>query len=271
MTIGNTRTRLAILRGAEVDDVRVAASGDTDAVVREAMALVGIASKEDGPFEGVVLAGVDQETTDALEERLSRPSRGFEVYRLGRDLEVPIVLSLDNTSTVGQDRLLCALGAFGRFKEACVVIDAGTAITVDFVDGTGVFQGGSIAPGVAMMLRALHEHTAALPMLTPAVPDETRGVFGKDTAHAMQLGVRGAAVGLAQYLIDRYAESYGGYPRVLATGGDAAMLFEDNPLIERVVPDLQLMGLAEACRRQLTGEDGDAVDGDADPGDRESD
>src|SRR5690606_33992349 len=66
-------------------------------------------------------------------------------------LPVPIEDALEDRSTVGQDRLLAALGAWWRTKQACIVIDAGTAVTVDFVDGTGVFQGGAIAPGVGMM------------------------------------------------------------------------------------------------------------------------
>ena len=85
------------------------------------------------------------------------------VYRVGRDLHVPINIALDDPATVGQDRLINALGAFRRARQACVVIDVGTALTVDFVDGVGTFQGGVIAPGPRMMLAALHERTAALP------------------------------------------------------------------------------------------------------------
>jgi len=99
-----------------------------------------------------------------------------------------------------------------------------------------------------MMLRALHERTAALPLLEATIPDAARGVFGKDTRHAMLLGARAAVIGMVRYLIDQYADSYGAYPQVIATGGDAASLFEDEPLVEHIVPDLQLVGILEAVK-----------------------
>ena len=152
--------------------------------------------------------------------------------------------ALDDASTLGQDRILCAFAAYKRAQQACVVIDAGTAITVDFVDGEGTFQGGAIAPGLAMMLDAMHSHTASLPKLEFAPCDESRGAFGKDTAHAMMLGVTAAAAGMVRYLIDRYALAYEAYPQVIATGGDAQAILENEDFVDRVVPDLILLGIA---------------------------
>ncbi len=151
---------------------------------------------------------------------------------------------------MGDDRLLNALGAYARSKQACVIVDAGTAVTVDFVDGEGVFHGGAIAPGVKMMLDAMHERTAALPavdMKPELLPGAAEAPFGKTTAQAMVVGVVAAARGLAHSLIDRYAEFYHAYPRVIATGGDAALLFDNDDLVEHLVPDLTLIGLLAAC------------------------
>ena len=132
---------------------------------------------------------------------------------------------------------------------------------MDFVDGQGVFHGWAIAPGLQMMLRALHEQTAALPLVAmsremlppPANVDseveDANPPFGKDTAHAIALGVASAVRGLAHELIDRYAVFYKAYPRVVATGGDAPLLFESDPLVEAIVPDLTLIGMLEAIRR----------------------
>ena len=161
---------------------------------------------------------------------------------------MPIVNALDDDSTVGQDRLLNALGAFALVNQACVVADIGTAVTVDFVDGHGVFQGGVIAPGPRLMLSSLHQRTAALPALDLAAPDPARGVFGKDTHHAMQLGVQRAVRGLVHECLERYSEAYGAYPRIIATGGDAQNVLAGDELIEQFVPDLQLIGVAAACR-----------------------
>src|SRR5436190_2054338 len=106
----------------------------------------------------------------------------FGLFREGR---------LEQSEALGKDRLHNAMGAYSRAEQACIVIDAVTAVTVDFVDGEGTYHGGAIAPGLYMMLGALHDRTAAL----PAVGFEAIGpgeAFGKDTRRAMLLGVQSA-------------------------------------------------------------------------------
>src|SRR6185369_116946 len=127
------------------------------------------AKLEEGENAGeatAVIASVNGPGTEQIESALRQ--KHIRTMRFGRDLQIPILHTLDEggAGSVGQDRLLDALGAYARSTQACIVIDAGTAITVDFVDGQGVFHGGAIAPGVQMMLRALHEQTAALPLVT---------------------------------------------------------------------------------------------------------
>lgn len=246
VTVGNTRVGMGLARQGELSGVRWLPKGDMDAILAAARELAE-------PVHGVcaVVASTNAPLADRLEQRLGEVINGEDVLRIGRDLHVPLRHTLDDASTLGQDRALCAIAAFERAKQACIVIDAGTAVTADFIDGEGVFHGGAIMPGAAIMLRALHEHTAALPQLSfePAPP--ARGAFGKDTRHAMQLGVAGAVVGFARMMIDRYAEAYEAYPQVIATGGDAPALFADDPLIERIVPDLQLLGILATVRHEL--------------------
>lgn len=250
LCVGNTRTRLALLRAGQIEQGASVDNTSIEAVVRQACAL---ASGHDAT--GFVVAGVQREVMGRLDADLAPHA---EVYLLGRDLEIRLNHSLDDASTLGQDRLLNAIGAFATLKEACAIVDAGTAVTVDFVDGTGVFHGGVIAPGLAMMMRAMHEHTSALPKLAYERPDPARGPFGKDTPHAMRLGATNALLGLVRYSVEQFAEKYEAFPMVVATGGDAGVLSED-PLIDRVVPDLQMMGLAEVCRRELgSGDESDA-------------
>lgn len=254
VSIGNTRTRVAAVRDDALEPSRVLATGEPGEaarVIAEMALAVGDGSSR------VVIATVNPNAAGAIEAALR--GTGVDVLRFGRELAIPMVNSLEDDSTVGQDRLLDALGAFARSKQACIVIDAGTAITVDFVDGEGTFHGGAIAPGLAMMLRALHEQTAALPAVTltpelvpsvePPMEGDEKSPFGKTTTQAMSIGVVSAARGLVHLLIDRYAEFYNAYPRVVATGGDAAMLFENDPLVEAIVPDLTLIGMLEAVQR----------------------
>lgn len=242
VAVGNTRTRAGLVREGSLHDPRAINHDDPRAAAAELAGLAAGAAVTD-----VLIASVNQPASTAIAAALDG-EHGLEVHRFGQDLVIPMVTALDDETTVGQDRLLCALGAYSRAKQACVVVDAGTAITVDFVDGEGVFQGGVIAPGLAMMLGALHQKTAALPEVTLAKVDPERGPFGKDTRHAMLLGVRNAAVGLVRYTAELYAVAYEAYPQIIATGGDSALLFDGDEVVEHVVPDLQLLGIAEAAR-----------------------
>ncbi len=253
VNVGNTRTRFGAFESGQFLHTRAVVNTDLEEAIREIKDLASVAGRV------VIIASVNDPVADRLAKALAEHLPSDRVFRLGKDLPIPVQIALDDASTVGHDRLLAALGAYSKAKQACVVIDAGTAITVDFIDGAGVFQGGAIAPGLNLMLTSLHEHTAALPALEFRPPDAARGVIGKDTAHAMTLGVRAALLGMVRLLIDSYAEFYGAYPQVVATGGDAG-LFADDPLVEHISPDLVLLGIAEACRRSLMDDPQDEID-----------
>lgn len=252
ISVGNTTTRLGLFDGRELQRSVRALNADFASLVTQASSLLDELPKEsDEALAALVVASVNDPVSrkliDELSSRTARP-----VYRLGEDLPIPIVTALDEHATPGQDRLLNALAAFDHMKQACVVVDCGTAVTVDFVDGEGVFQGGAIAPGASMQLHALHEHTAALPHVHLAVPAPS--AFGKDTAQAMLNGVYFGIRGMVRHLVERYAEAYEAFPPVVVTGGDAPILFQDDELVDRMIPDLTLWGIEAACRRGLSDE-----------------
>ncbi|MFA6046586.1 MAG: type III pantothenate kinase [Phycisphaerales bacterium] len=246
VAVGNTRTRFGLFEGKDLSVVRSEPSDRPEEI--------GVAVREMlGPRAGVPLA-ISTVNLPAS-EKIRRVLEGLgEVYTIGTDIAIPLTHTLDDATTLGQDRALCAIAAFARCQQACVVVDAGTAITVDFVDGQGVFQGGVIGPGLNMVLKALHEHTTALPLLEFAPPDAARGVYGKDTKHAMILGAQAAARGLVREAIERFAIDYEAYPQIIATGGDAGALFDNDDLVEHIVPDLQLVGILEAVNAAADGE-----------------
>ncbi|MFG0276051.1 MAG: type III pantothenate kinase [Phycisphaerales bacterium] len=252
VSIGNTRTRFGVFEGDDAVSTRLETNSDGAALV-DAIAAAA-REVEEAPGGAVVIASVNARVADplaaALAERTSAP-----VLRLGVDLAIPIAHTLGERHTTGQDRLLAALAAFRLARQACVVVDAGTAVTIDFVDGEGTFHGGAIAPGAAMMLRALREQTAQLPEVPFERPDPE--TFGKSTREAMLNGVFFGIRGAVRALAERYAERYGAYPRIIATGGDAETLFEGDEFIEQIVPDLVLQGVAlsmTAARRLAAAE-----------------
>jgi type III pantothenate kinase len=246
VAVGNSRTRVALIEGKEVSEGRSFSSGESQEIAGAIRTLLDAAD----PGTIVVTSSVNDSARSAIEAALGNAN----VLRIGRDLPIPIQHSLDDATTVGQDRLLCALGAYSRARQACVIVDAGTAITVNFIDGEGTFHGGVIAPGLRAMLHALHTTTSALPAIDYQPPDPARGPFGKDTRHAMLLGVRCAAIGLVRYVVERYAEHYEAYPQIVATGGDAMTLFAEDEVVEHIVPDLQMLGIAEVVHATANAE-----------------
>jgi type III pantothenate kinase len=252
LNVGNTRTQLGRFQaGAMVETQRL----DNDNVPAITEAVTKAWKNVDSGKAAIVMASVNLRVADALasmiEDQLSQ-----HVYQVGVDLPIPINVMLDPETITGVDRLLNAVAAFDRVKQACVVVDAGTAVTVDFVDGEGTYHGGAIAPGARMQLRALHERTSALPEVDFAAPDHE--AFGRSTAQAMLRGVYHGIVGMVRRLVEVYAERYGAYPTVVATGGDAETLFKNDELIDRIVPELTLIGIEAAARHALAGESDEA-------------
>ncbi len=204
----------------------------------------------ESPMASIVLATVNDEVARRLASA-AKDQLSVHVYRVGDDMPVPIGTQLDPETITGVDRLLNAAAAYDTLKEACIVVDAGTAITVDFVDGGGIFQGGAIAPGARLQLHALHEQTEALPELAFTRPDAE--AFGRSTAQAILQGVYHGIRGMVWKLVEQYAEAYEAYPIVIATGGDAETLFADDKLIDRIVPNLTLHGIMVTAKVAFAG------------------
>ncbi|MBO6739233.1 MAG: type III pantothenate kinase [Phycisphaerales bacterium] len=255
VAIGNTRTRVGIMAGTECLKAQSLRSSEPQAIAEEIQQLwKDYGDGGDDPV--IVLSTVSNSTADSVEQAIESAEIG-SVYRFGRDIPIPVrhTLTKSGEKTVGQDRLLCAIGAYRVVKQACIVVDLGTAITVDFVDGEGVFHGGAILPGIGMMFEALHEKTAHLPQLKYEKQDPSDLSPAKQTDLAMQLGVNACVHGSIRWLAERYAEFYEGYPQIIVTGGDMGVL-EGDELIEAFVPDLQLHGIRAACL-MLADADGD--------------
>jgi type III pantothenate kinase len=246
ISVCNTRTQVGKFVGGELETHDRFANDDPAVVVERVVRVWREITEK--PQAAIVAASVNSEVCGTLASMIE-DQLGVEVYRIGEDIPTPIGQQLDPETITGLDRLLNAAAAFDTIKQACVIIDAGTAVTVDFVDGEGTFHGGAIAPGATLQLKALHEYTSALPELEFHAPDPD--AFGRSTAQAMLQGVFHGIRGMAWKLVERYAERYGAYPMVIATGGDAAMLFGNDELVDRVVPELTLQGIGVAARHAL--------------------
>ena len=253
VSVGNTRTALGAFEGETLLAAERLVNTELDPIVAAVERLW--AAHHGGTETAVALASVNDPVADRLARRIEQ-ALGVSVRRIERDLAVPVGRCVDRETIVGQDRLLNAAAAFDRMKQACVVVDVGTAVTVDFVDGEGTFHGGAIAPGAQMQLDALHERTAQLPAIDFVAPDAA-DAFGANTRQAMLQGVFYGVRGMVRHLAERYAEAYQAYPAIVATGGDAHTIFDGDDLVEHIVDDLTLRGIALTCRMALEGSESD--------------
>jgi type III pantothenate kinase len=190
----------------------------------------------------VVAASVNPALDEPLEQAIG-DATGRRVLWVGRDIDLPSKVLTEEPSRAGVDRVLNVAAAYEQMGKACVVVDAGTAITIDLCNNEGDFLGGAIAPGVNLMLDSLKERTARLPRVDFEVPV---GPFGRSTKQAILQGVYHGIRGMVKELVENYATELGQWPDIIATGGDAKKLFEGWELIHAVSPDLGMYGIALA-------------------------
>ena len=174
-----------------------------------------------------------------------RKLRPNEPYHVLTRYDFQMRVDVDEPEHVGVDRLAAALAAYQMRNQAksVIVIDAGTAITVDRVDEPGVFRGGAILPGPFLFSDALHRHTYALP-LVPA-PETPPSPVGKNTKAAISSGVFWGTVGAIRELVSRMRAEMNEPPEIFMTGGAAQDSIADL-IGARQVPDLVLRGIALA-------------------------
>ena len=199
-----------------------------------------------------LVASVYRGAADRLEAAAARLAAAAEadwqVRRLTR-YDVPMRLDVDQPDQLGIDRLLGALAA-DRIRapgQAAIVVDVGSAITVDLVTPDGVYAGGAILPGLALSARALDEYTDALPLVPVDEITQPKAV-GKSTVGAIESGLFWGAVGAVRELIDRLSAGLAEPPAVIVSGGaskpiaDAMVGGTGQPV--RHLPHLVLAGIA---------------------------
>lgn len=157
-----------------------------------------------------------------------------------KELKLPIKNLYHTPETLGKDRLASAIGALVLFpKQNCLVIDAGTCITYDFITANGEYLGGAISPGMQMRFKALNHFTAKLPLIEQ---DGKAELIGTSTVTSIQSGVINGIRFEIEKAIEEYQQNYPDL-QVILCGGDAHF-FES--IIKGVIfafPDLVLFGL----------------------------
>ncbi len=191
----------------------------------------------DIPIENILVSSV---ATDKTEELKQFRYQGKIIY-LNYQTPVPVTNLYKTPETLGVDRLAAVIGANYIYPDNnCLVIDAGTAITYDFIDAQKNYHGGSISLGLQMKFKALHTFTQRLPLIQESITDIA--LIGGNTIEAMQSGVINGTVAELNGIIAEYGQKYGNLAVVLC-GGDASFFDTKLKATIFVLPELVLIGL----------------------------
>jgi len=147
-------------------------------------------------------------------------------------------------SLLGADRWLALIGAWTKARSALCVVDAGTAVKVDSVDGSGQHLGGLIAPGIHMMREALMNKTSDIAAAVLQSTPSLAGILANNTIAAVSRGAVFSLAGMADRAAEVIEQSTGTKPKLFITGGDAGMITGTMRTQGEIVPDLVLQGLA---------------------------
>lgn len=251
--VGNTRAKLGLFdRAAWQRETPLPKCLATQALpLAQPFDLKGVAeqlAKAHGSVAQTVVAGVNPPGIDRL--LAGWPPAWPKPRRLTSHAQVPLVVDVETPERVGIDRLLGAVAGnrLRRAGQGAIVVDSGTATTVNLINELGAFAGGAILPGLALGGLALHHYTAMLPHV-PATELREAGVaaVGRNTWDAIRSGVLYGQVGAIRELTGRMAAELppsASPPLCLITGGAGGLLARHLGPTYHFEPHLPLLGMA---------------------------
>jgi len=249
LDIGNTEITLGLFDGDELErswrlTTRPDQTPDEWAVV--VRALFDQAGLDITEVTATVLASVVPSATEAVADALLIAT-GTTPTIIGPETPLPVKLDVDEPHTVGADRVVNTVAAMHLFRVDVIVVDFGTATTLDCITRDGVFLGGIIAPGLRTSGENLARRAAKLMPVELAPPARAMGRRTEDCIRAgLVYGAADAVDGLVRRLKAEWPTRT--VPKVIATGGYAALVAKYSSEIEEVHPDLTLRGLQIAHR-----------------------
>jgi len=226
--IGNTLTKLALYQGSEMVAFSSSEGVDSAHIFKFCESNLFI--------KNAILSSVKEYPTE-IDVYLSQQ---FKTVIFSHNTFVPVVNKYGTPETLGKDRLAGVVGAIKLMPaNDLLVIDAGTAITYDFVTASGEYMGGSISPGITMRYKALHTFTDRLPLLD--YYDDAQ-LVGDDTSGSIHSGVLNGAVAEMEGIINLYRNLYPGI-KIIITGGDHNYFDKRLKIKTFAAPNLVLEGL----------------------------
>jgi type III pantothenate kinase len=234
--IGNTNTVLGVYDGKTLREhwrieTKKGRTGDEYGVLLKQ--LLSYSDFDARAVTGAIVSSVVPPLTATFEEMVARHFGGVHALVVGPGLKTGMPILYENPREVGADRIVNAVAAYEIVKGGAIVVDFGTATTLDYL-------GGAIAPGVQISADALFHQASKLPRVEIARP---KTVVGRNTIHSMQAGILYGYVGLVDGLVARSKAELGFPVTVIATGGLAPVIAPESSTIDRVDEFLTLDGL----------------------------
>ncbi|MFN2389525.1 MAG: type III pantothenate kinase [Actinomycetota bacterium] len=250
--VGNTQTHLGVFDRDRLEH-QWRASTDPRRTADELALMFGqFLAQADLSFSrqitGVAICSVVPPATQELRAMTERYF-GFSPVVVEAGIKTGVAVLTDDPREVGADRIANAVGAHDLYpNRAVVVVDFGTAITVDAVSARGEYLGGAIAPGLEIAATALFSSTAQIRKVELVAPPVA---VGKSTTTSVRSGLIYGFAALVDGLVERVTDELGGDASVVATGGVASRIAEHCRSIEKIDPMLTLTGLRLIAERNL--------------------
>ena len=168
-------------------------------------------------------------------------------------VEWGVAIDVDEPASLGADRAVNTIAAHALHPGDLIVIDFGTATTLDFSDYSGAYKGGIIAPGINLSLDALVNAAAKLPRIAIEAPRGNMSVIGRNTVDQMNIGISWGYIAMIEGLVARMKAEVGRPVKVIATGGLATLFERHTDVFDAIEPDLTIQGLAIMAERAHIG------------------
>ena len=240
--IGNTNITLGVFQGEKLK-ARWRIATDVHKQTDEyAVLLHGMLSQQGlqpSDIDEIAISSVVPPLTSVFQEFCER-YLGQTPLVVGSGVKTGMRILYDNPKEVGADRVADAVAAFHKYGGPVIIVDFGTATVFDAISKDGDYLGGAIAPGMDVAAEALFERASKLPRIELTPPSN---VIGRNTVASMQSGFIFGYVGLVEGLVSRFQKELGNGALVVATGGLAATMSKQTPVLQVVDPDLTLEGL----------------------------
>lgn len=220
--------RLATRRGATVDEYGILSRN-----------LFSLAKIDPTQITGIIIASVVP-PLDPILRQMAEQYFHLKPMFVEPGIKTGLAIRYEPPQDVGADRIVSAVAAIEKYGGPLIVLDFGTATTFDAISIKGEYVGGVIAPGIVISSEALFERAARLPRIDIKQP---RKVIGSSTVSSMQSGLYYGYVSLVEGIIVRMKKELALTAKVVATGGQAAMIAEGTSVIDHLEPDLILEGL----------------------------